>query len=141
MQKYVILNTSNGQLLAEKAVLANKFYSRLKGLLGKKLMPEGEGLIIYPCTMVHSIGMKINIDVLFMSAKNEIVYIIEGMTPNHVSPHVKNASYVLELPAGQVARTCTAVGQSTYTLASQRYGDIPVAQEYPRPLYCELQHF
>ncbi len=112
MRKTIIFNTSNGRLLAEEGSLANTFLSRLKGWLGKKAMPEGEGLIIYPCTKVHSIGMKIVIDVLFLSRSNEIVYIIKQMSPNRISPHIKNAHYVIELPAGQVLRTGTVVGDT-----------------------------
>jgi len=51
-----------------------------------------------------------DIDILFISANNEIVYIIEKMTPNRISPHIKAAEYVIELPAGQVFRTGTIVG-------------------------------
>lgn len=112
MIKVIISNTSNGRLLAEEGSLANNFLSRLKGWLGKKTMPEGEGLIICPCTMVHSMGMKIDIDVLFLSVSNEIVYIIEEMIPNRISPNIKTAHYVIELPAGQVLRTGTAVGHT-----------------------------
>lgn len=109
MKKVIINNTSNGRLLAEGSI-ANSFLSRLKGLIGKKTMSEGEGLIINPCTMVHSIGMKINIDVLFISETNEIVYIIEKMPPNRISPYVKFARYVIELPAGSIQKTSTIVG-------------------------------
>ena len=112
MREKIIFNTSNGQLLAAEGSLANTFLSRLKGWLGKKAMSDGEGLIIFPCNQVHCFGMRIVIDVLFLSRSNEIVYIIERMTPNRISPHIENAHYVIELPAGQVFRTGTAVGHS-----------------------------
>lgn len=110
MHNAIIFNTTNQQLLATEGTLANTFFTRLKGWLGKKVMPDSEGLIISPCTQVHSFGMKIVIDVLFLSKNNEIVYIMERMIPNKISPNIKNAHYVIELPAGQVLRTGTAVG-------------------------------
>jgi len=110
MQKVMIENSSTGSILANEGGLADNYLSRLKGLIGKKDMAEGEGLIINPCMMVHSIGMKINIDVLFISKNNEIVHIVENMTPNRISPYIKAAQYVIELPAGQVLRTGTTVG-------------------------------
>ncbi len=110
MGKTTIINASNGELLAAEGSLANTFFTRLKGWLGKKTMPEDEGLIISPCNQVHSMGMKIVIDVLFVSSSNEIVYLIEKMTPHRISPHIRAAHYVIELPAGQISRTGTELG-------------------------------
>ena len=112
MQNVIITNINNGFLLADKGRLANSFFTRLKGLLGKKSLPQGFGLIIQPCNMVHSIGMKMAIDVLFVSPAEEIIYIIEAMPPNRISPYIHNAGYVIELPTGQVQKTATAVGNT-----------------------------
>jgi len=110
MRHVQISNFDNGQTLAVKCNVADKFFSRLKGLLGKTFMPVGEGLLIKPCNMVHSLGMKIVIDVLFLSSDDEILFIFEGMTPGKVSPMIKSASYVVELPNGLVKMTGTEVG-------------------------------
>jgi len=120
MQKVIINNTSTGKLLAAGGSIANSFFSRLKGLIGKKIMAQGEGLVIHPCAMVHSIGMKICIDVLFVSISNEIVHIIEKMPPNRISPYIKTAHYVIELPAGQILTTNTNVGHSISIINEQR---------------------
>ncbi|MGI5922043.1 MAG: DUF192 domain-containing protein [Syntrophomonadaceae bacterium] len=111
MKTLRIINTSTQEILARQAVIADNFWLRLKGLLGRDEFLLGEGLLIKPCSMVHCLGMKISIDVLFISRSNEIIHIIEKMPPGSISPWVKKAEGVLELPEGQVARTRTRVGQ------------------------------
>ncbi|MEN6462249.1 MAG: DUF192 domain-containing protein [Syntrophomonas sp.] len=106
-----IVNANTQQILAREAVVADNFFLRLKGLLGRDEFLLGEGLLIKPCSMVHCLGMKITIDVLFISKNNEIIHIIERMAPGRISPWIKKAQGVLELPEGQVARTGTRVGQ------------------------------
>lgn len=106
-----IVNEDNREILARDAVVADNFFLRLKGLLGRKEMLAGEGLLIKPCSMVHCLGMSITIDVVFISPAHEIIHIIERMSPGRISPWVKGAMGVLELPEGQVARTKTRVGQ------------------------------
>ncbi len=111
MQRAMVINRNNSNIIVEQGELANTFLSRFKGLLGRKCMNPGEGLLICPCDMIHSIGMKIEIDVLFVSRDNRIVHIIEKMVPNRISKYIKNSCYVIELPSGQIARTKTQHGQ------------------------------
>lgn len=111
MQRAMVINKENLNIIVEQGELANTFLTRLKGLLGRKSMNYGEGLLICPCDMIHSIGMKMEIDVLFVSQDNRIVHIIEKMAPNRISQHIKDSCYVIELPSGQVARTETRRGQ------------------------------
>lgn len=118
MRTIRIVNANTQKMLAREAIVADSFFLRLKGLLGRDEFLLGEGLLIKPCSMVHCLGMKINIDVLFISQSNEIIHIIERMTPGRISPWVRHASVVLELPEGQVARTDTKVGQKIKIIQS-----------------------
>lgn len=112
MQEMTVFNETRSRPLCSRAGYANHFFSRLKGLLGKTQMHEGEGLIIVPCNMVHSIGMRMTIDVLFLNQANQVVYRMEKMLPNRFSPHVKEACYVIELPPGMIAESGTELGDN-----------------------------
>jgi uncharacterized membrane protein (UPF0127 family) len=105
-----ITNIENDAVLASKARIADNFFTRLKGLIGKKTMSDGEALIISPCSMVHCVGMKMKIDVLFVTDSGKIIKIIAAMYPGQISPYVRKARYVVELPAGQAAQTETKEG-------------------------------
>lgn len=105
-----ITNINNGKTLGSQIKKADNFFSRLKGLLGVKKLESGQGMIIIPCSMIHTIGMSINIDVLFMDKAGEVIHIIEAMPPNRSSPHIKKACSVVELPAGAVGHNGVKIG-------------------------------
>lgn len=96
--------------LVLRGVMADTFGTRLKGWLGRRKVDFNEALIIYPCNMVHSLGMKIPIDVIFVGKNGEIVHLMEAMQPGRISPLVKKAHYVIELPAGKIKGSATRIG-------------------------------
>jgi len=87
----------DGQLLLQEVILANTFWSRLKGLLGRASLPPQQGLLIRPCHSVHTLGMRFAIGVVFLNADNEILKILPELVPGRLSPVVKGSRQVLEL--------------------------------------------
>ncbi|MEN6391475.1 MAG: DUF192 domain-containing protein [Syntrophomonas sp.] len=112
MEKVQIISGENGTVIADNGIVADTFWRRFRGLLGRSEYTCGEALLIKPCSSVHTVGMKFAIDVLFVSAQNEIIYIIEAMPARRFSPWIKNASYVVELPAGRVASCQVKTGHT-----------------------------
>lgn len=99
-----IERVSDGAEIVRELKLADNFFTRAKGLLGTRDLPEGHGLLIRPCNSVHMLGMSYAIDVVFLSKAMEIVRVIPELKPWRVSPVVKGAHQVLELPEGTIAR-------------------------------------
>lgn len=110
MKTLKVLNLSKGNVLLAKAQVADKMFRRLKGLLGRKELPPGSGMIIKPCQSVHTVGMSFPIDVAFVDREDRVCYLIEGMPPFRFSPFIRKASYVIEAPAGTFRNTGTEVG-------------------------------
>lgn len=110
MASFAIRNPRSGAALATAARRADNFWTRFKGLMGVRELPAGEGLLIVPCNSVHCFGMKIPIDVVFLSRDGEVLHLMPDMAPGKVSPIVRKARAVLELPAGTIAATDTRVG-------------------------------
>ena len=106
----VINNQTKGCIIAGNIITANTFLSRFIGLMGRKELPEGHGLLITPCNSIHMFFMKFPIDAVFLDKRNTVVFIIENIMPWQISKIIYNASSVLELPAGSVASSGTAVG-------------------------------
>lgn len=105
-----VKNDTRDITLIEKGRLARNSWTRLKGLIGVRHLPEGDGILIMPCRGVHCMFMSIPIDVLYVNKQDQIVAIDEAMKPWAVGKIRRKSRYVLELPAGTVARTGTAVG-------------------------------
>jgi len=96
-------------VLADAAEVADTGKTRRKGLLKRGSLPQGEGLWITPCEAVHTIGMRFPIDVIFLDRKRKVLKIRENMGRGRLAVCLW-AQSVLELPAGTIAGTGTAVG-------------------------------
>ena len=105
-----VANKTRNISLVSKGRLANNFWTRLRGLVGVKELPAGDGLLIQPCNQVHCMFMSIPIDVLYIGNDQRVLAIDTAMRPWAVGRLVRGATRVLELPAGTVAATGTQVG-------------------------------
>ena len=104
-----VRNTTRGTLLADRAVVAGTSKERRTGLLKRTGLEAGEGMWIAPCECIHTFGMKFPIDVLFLSKKRTVVKIAAAVPRRRIAA-AWLAHSVLELPAGTIAQTQTAVG-------------------------------
>ena len=107
-----VYNKTRESFVATETVLADGYWSRLVGLLGKtpKWARLGAGLWIVPSRGVHTIGMLFPIDLIFLGKNKEVVRIEEHVRPFRVSRVCLKATSILELPANTVQRTGTRVG-------------------------------
>ena len=110
MTEMKAVDLTSGKELALNLAVADSFFARLKGLLGKHELPPGEGLWIKPCGSVHTFGMRFPIDVAFLDRDMHVVAVAKTLRPNRVSPFCTKAFSVLELPAGTLDAAVTAVG-------------------------------
>lgn len=110
--KYRLLNRSKQTVLASEVELADTSWTRMKGLLGRvaEEFPSGEGLWIEPSQGVHTIGMKFPIDVLYLDREHRIIHVCHKLPPFRIAALKFKARSVIELPAGTLAQTQTAVG-------------------------------
>lgn len=105
-----IVNTTRGSTLMQKGGVANTFSTRFFGLMGRKSLASGEGLIIIPNNSVHCFFMRFPIDVIFVSKEHQVVYIAPALKPWRISKIVRNAHYVIELAPDTAVKTSTQVG-------------------------------
>jgi len=105
-----LYNRTKGTLLADRVIMADNFFARLKGLLGKPGLNPGNCLVIKPCRCVHTMFMRFAIDVIFLGSDGQVLALIENLRPFRFSPYVRGAWLAVELPAGTLSRAVTAVG-------------------------------
>lgn len=94
----------NNQILTQEATYACSFGARLKGLLFRTKLSENEALILSPCTSVHTFFMKFPIDVVFINAKGEIVYLYSNLKPYRLTWLHGSAKLAIELPSGTIEK-------------------------------------
>ena len=105
-----ILNTTKATLIAEDVIVAKTFFARLMGLLNRGSLKEREALVVTSCNCIHMFFMRFSIDAIFVSSKNHVVGLVEHLKPFHLSPIFWQASFTIELPAGRIKTSKTAIG-------------------------------
>ncbi len=82
---------------------AERFLSRCRGLLGRPPPGKDEGLLIRPCSSVHTFGMRYPIDLVWLDRQGRILDLVPGLRPGRMTWR-PGASAVLELASGQIER-------------------------------------
>jgi uncharacterized membrane protein (UPF0127 family) len=105
MRNIRVVNVSTGEILAERALVAETLLSRFIGLQGKRALPEGSGLILMPTNAIHTLFMMMPIDAVFVSQAGKVLRIGRRLHPWRLGPIVLHALYCIELPADKAAGT------------------------------------
>jgi uncharacterized membrane protein (UPF0127 family) len=105
-----VLNATRNTVLGERITVAETSRTRMVGLLGKRGLEPGTGLLIFPSQAIHTVAMRFPIDVVFIDRQWRVVHVRPAMVPYRMTGIHWKARCVLELPCGQIAETSTAVG-------------------------------
>ncbi len=97
-----IINKTNNAVIADEAVVANTPAKRMKGLLGRKELKDGQALILDPCNSIHTFFMLFPIDILFLDKTNKIIKSISCLKPFRLTAIYFNAASAVELPSGKI---------------------------------------
>ena len=106
----VILNLTRQSVPARNARYASSFGARLSGLIGKRFSPVLDGMVFDRCNAIHTFFMRYPIDVVFADEKYRVLKTVPAFPPWRPFLACKKAFYVIELPAGTLESTATAVG-------------------------------
>ncbi len=92
----------DGQLLFDRMRFARSSLSRVRGLLGRRSLPAGEGLAFREKS-IHMFFMRMSLDIVFCDADMQILRIVPGLRPWRMTG-CRLARYVLEIGPGEAAR-------------------------------------
>ncbi len=110
-----IRSLTNQALIADKCIVAKSFWTRLRGLIGRKVLSPGEAMLFPACNDIHMWFMSIPIDVVFIrqvkpSEKGgrpgwRVSSTRSGVRPWRALPlRDGKATETLELPVGTIER-------------------------------------
>jgi uncharacterized membrane protein (UPF0127 family) len=119
----MITNKTRGTVLCETHEVAGTPWRRATGLMFRKALPQGHGLLmpIDPPSRpgIWMLGMRFPIDIVFLDPERRVIRIVENAKPLGLSWKTWKisfppgpAGFVLELPAGRVRETKTQVGDA-----------------------------
>ena len=109
-----VYNKTRETFVATDVTVADNYFRRLVGLLGKtkRWAKLGRGLWIILSRGVHTVGMLFPIDLVFLSKDRTVVHVEEHFRPFRVSRVSLKATSVLELPTHAIYRSQTKVGDT-----------------------------
>lgn len=105
-------NRTRTTYLATELLIARSHWSRFRGLMAASSSDfrPGQGLWIVPCHGVHTFAMRFPIDVVYLDRERTVVHLEKELKPWRLAAIRVHAASVLELPAGTVHQSETALG-------------------------------
>ena len=81
----------------------------MRGLLGRRNLPGGEGILLKPASSVHMAFMRFPIDAVFLDRELRVVKVASDLRPWRAAGS-RGAKSVLEIAAGEAERRGVTVG-------------------------------
>lgn len=110
MKRVRVINRTKNTVVAEEAQVAKSAWARFVGLWGRRGLAPDHGLLITPCSSIHSFFMLFTFDAIFLGRDGVVVKAVPTIRPFWLALGGQGARDVLELPKGTITRTNTAVG-------------------------------
>jgi len=104
-----LFDLDTGAVVCEGCELADTPWRRARGLLGRRAIHPGEGMLLRPTAAIHTWFMRFAIDAVFLDAELQVINVREELRPWRAAGS-RGARAVLELPAGEGRRRGVAAG-------------------------------
>lgn len=92
--------SEEGELLLDQVQEADTFWTRFRGLMGKKELRPSEGLLLKNTGSIHTCFMRFPIQVVYLDEKYRVLN-TETVLPWRIGSIVKRTKHVLELSSGE----------------------------------------
>lgn len=97
--RFAELKKEEDGTLVPRCYVAQSFFARLRGLLGKRGLPDDEAVLFPRCNSIHTFFMRFPIDVILVSKDGKVVDVVEAMAPWRFLPPRKGVKHVIEMRA------------------------------------------
>jgi uncharacterized membrane protein (UPF0127 family) len=97
------LKGPHARVVCQRCAVADRPLSRLRGLLGRRGLAPGEGLLLRPTPSIHTWFMRFAIDAVFLDAELEVLGISPELRPWRFAGRRRTRA-VLELAGGEARR-------------------------------------
>ena len=105
MRRVKVVNRTRGAVLADSAELADNYWTRFMGLMGRRDLPMGAGLVLKPGGGIHMWFMRIPLDVIHVDKSDRVTHVLRGIKPWRFGPLFVGGKLAIELPVGAAETT------------------------------------
>jgi uncharacterized protein len=103
------LRREDGRIVCERCVVADRAHRRMRGLMGRRRLNTGQGMVLRPAFAIHTHFMRFPIDVVFLDSDQVVVAIEKNLRPWRTAS-CRGAREVVELAAGECDRRGLEIG-------------------------------
>lgn len=108
----IVGNTARNTILGETIEVASTATQKVRGLLGRECLEDGQGLLFKGCSSLHTFFMNFPIDVVFTDRNGRVLKAAAEVRPFKLVAAPLRAYYAIELPAGAIVRSMTKEGDT-----------------------------
>ena len=95
--------------MCKRCLLAETPLTRLKGLLGRRGLEQGEGLLLRPAASIHTFFIRFPIDTVWVDRDLNVLKVSHDVAPWRTGA-CKGAKGVVEMAAGEAKRLGVSAG-------------------------------
>ncbi len=100
----MITNETTVKVLAKDIIMCDTLWSSMRGLMFRKELKKGEGLLIDlkkdTKAGIHMFFVNFPIDIVWLNSEKRVVDSAKDVNPNTIKTPKKFARYIIELPKG-----------------------------------------
>lgn len=102
LKLHQLIDAETGAVLIERLELAESIASRFVGWMFRKVRAdERTGILLRPCRSIHTMWMRMRIDVAFLSDDLQVLDVRRDVQPWRIVIAPRGTNCVLESPRGQ----------------------------------------
>jgi uncharacterized membrane protein (UPF0127 family) len=110
MMTWLVREAASGRVLAGRVRRADGWLERTLGFLPRARIDPDEGLWFARCRAVHTLGMRVRLDIVFLDRDGRVLRIAAAVPPGRWHVGEPGADAVAEFAAGFAAARALAVG-------------------------------
>jgi len=122
-RKYCVYNQTRECFLSLGVTAADTPFARLRGMIGKLALKSGDGVWIVPSSGVHTLGVLVPLDLVYLNDRHQVVHLAEHFPPFRIAPLRPQTDSVLELAAYTIYSTQTQVGDQLLICRAEEMGE------------------
>jgi len=119
------LRREDGRIVCESVTVVDGMLRRMWGLLGRRTLPSGQGIVLRPAWSIHTAFMRFPIDVVFVDPELVVMKIEENLR-SFKTASCRGAREVVELPAGECERRGLQAGDRIAWASRSIVNDIAI---------------
>lgn len=100
-----LIHAPTGETLLENIEMADSFWKRFKGLQFRRSLPPRSGVLLDPCSSLHTCFMRFPIDVIHLDNENRVISVSRSIQPWRLHLCPKDTRSVIETMPNVVEAT------------------------------------